>query len=174
MSYGFSLSWHGGWSSRTHRQKVRAYACMYTHVSSDSAPFHFVVSAQMHGCGWFRVHPRNDVTSTSRIRVGAQLISFGPCLGACGRAAYSYWRGWECNVGRVEARQGQREGEGKFILFFSAVQTHMPLTFTRFEMVKHGKSILEWVGYKLTIKNAKTMQYAWNRKTLTWLEFSVI
>lgn len=89
------------------------------------------------------MRPRNDVTSTSRIRVGAQLISFGPCLGARGRAAFSHWCGWECNVGRVEARQGQQEGEGKFMLFFSAVETHMLLTVTRFEMVKRGKSILE-------------------------------
>lgn len=88
------------------------------------------------------MRPRNDVTSTSRIRVGALLISFGPCLGACGRAAYSHWCGWECNVGRVEARQGQREGEGKFMLF-SAVQTHMLLTVTHFEMIKCGKSIQE-------------------------------
>jgi len=96
------------------------------------------------------VHPHNDVTSTSRIRVGAQLISFGPCLGACGRAAYSHWCGWECNVGRVEARQGQREGEGKFMFFYFCTSDTTLLTVKHYQMVKRGKSILELNNAKPT------------------------
>lgn len=45
-------------------------------------------------------------------------------------------------MGRVEARQGQREGEGKFMFFFCSSDTTL-LTVKHFEMVKPGKSILE-------------------------------